>query len=233
MKTVRTNPRERATLLRRCSLFDRLSTRDVEDVARVSMLRRYEAEEYLFIQDETAHGFYVVARGRLKVHRTGVDGREQILHMFGAGEICGEVPVFEGEAYPASAMAVDSLEALYVPRRDFLALSRKRPEILLEMLAVLSLRLRRFVHLIDDLSLKEVSARVAKYLLDLHARAGTATVQLDSTKATLASRLGTIAETLSRTLRKMQQRKVIDVAGRQITIVDREELIELAAGKRA
>jgi len=161
-----------------------------------------------------------------------VDGREQILHMFGAGEICGEVPVFEGEAYPASAVAVDTLETLYVPRKDFLALGKRRPEILLEMLAVLSLRLRRFVHLIDDLSLKEVSARVAKYLLDLHARAETETVQLDSTKATLASRLGTIAETLSRTLRKMQQRKVIDVAGRQITIVDREELIELAAGKR-
>ncbi len=232
MKTLRTNLRGRADLLRRCSLFDRLSARDVEEVARVSMLRRYETEEYLFNQDETAHGFYVVAGGRLKVHRTGVDGREQILHMFGAGEICGEVPVFEGEAYPASAVAVDTLETLYVPRKDFLALGKRRPEILLEMLAVLSLRLRRFVHLIDDLSLKEVSARVAKYLLDLHARAETETVQLDSTKATLASRLGTIAETLSRTLRKMQQRKVIDVAGRQITIVDREELIELAAGKR-
>ncbi len=219
-------------MLRSCSLFDRLTPRELEDVARVSILRRYDNEEYLFVQDETAHGFYVVADGRLKVHRIGTDGREQILHMFGVGEICGEVPVFQGEAYPAAAAAVGATQALYVARRDFLALGRKRPEILLEMLAVLSLRLRRFVHLIDDLSLKEVSARLAKYLLDLHAHAGKTTVELDSTKATLASRLGTIAETLSRTLRKMQQRKVIDVEGRRITIMDRERLMELAAGEK-
>lgn len=232
MQTVRSNLKERTGILHRCSLFDRLSPRELEDVARMSIVRAYANDEYVFIQDEKAHGFYVVADGRLKVHRMGVDGREQILHMFGAGEMCGEVPVFEGEAYPASAAAVGPLHALYLPRREFLALGKRRPEILMEMLAVLSLRLRRFVHLIDDLSLKEVSARLAKYLLDLHAHGGSAMVELDSSKATLAARLGTIAETLSRTLRKMQQRKVIDVDGRRVTIMDRERLIELAAGER-
>jgi len=201
-------------------------------LARVCLLRVYEKDEVLFFQDEKAHGFYVVADGRVKVQRTGVDGREQILHMFGPGDICGEVPVFEGEAYPASAVAVGSLQTVYIPRKAFLALGRERPEILLEMLAVLSLRLRRFVGLIDDLSLKDVSARLAKVLLDLQARTGTATVKLDSTKTTLASRLGTIAETLSRTLRKMQAAGIIRVDGRSITIRDTDRLIELAAGER-
>ena len=84
-------------------------------------------------------------------------------------------------------------------------------------------------HLIDDLSLKEVGARLARHLLDLR-RDGGAAVELDSTKAVLANRLGTIAETLSRTLRKMQDRGLITVAGRRIVLDDVDGLEELAEG---
>ena len=201
-------------------------------MAALTVLREYDTGECLFHQEQPANGFHVIVEGRVNVHRVGIDGREQVLHLMGRGDLCGEVPVFEGDCYPAAAKAVGTVRTLYVPRDGFLALSRKQPEILLEILAELSRRLRRFVGLIDDLSLKEVSARLAKYLLDLSVHAQSGEVQLDSTKAMLAARLGTIAETLSRTLKKMQTRKIIDVRGKRVTILDRDALVDLAAGMR-
>ena len=92
--------------------------------------------------------------------------------------------------------------------------------------------MRQFVGLIDDLSLKEVSARLAKYLLDLYAKTHTEIVDLPVTKTTLAASLGTVSETLSRTLKKMQARTIIAVEGRRIHLLDMDTLIDLAAGEK-
>ena len=232
MKTIRSSNDERKKLLGACAFFSGLPDPSMGRLASVMTLMSYEAGEPLFMQGEKAEGFYVVTKGKVKVYRLGTDGREQVLHLFGEGDICGEVPVFQGGKFPASAMAATEVQALYLPGEAFLELGQVHPEIFLEMLAVLSQRLRRFVGLIDDLALKEVSARLAKYLLDLKARAGTNKVELDSTKAMLASRLGTIAETLSRTLNKMQKRQIVNVSGRTIEILDADTLANLAAGMK-
>jgi len=106
-------------------------------------------------------------------------------------------------------------------------------EILFSMLGVLSTRLRHLVQLVDDLSLKEVSARLAKHLLDLSARAGgIRTVELETSKAMLAGRLGTIAETLSRTLAKLKRRGIVRVHRHRVTILDPAKLQALAAGMK-
>jgi len=130
-------------------------------------------------------------------------------------------------------MAVGPVRALCLPREGFLSLGKRHPELLLNMLGVLAVRLRHFVQLVDDLSLKEVSARLAKHILGLSARAGgAATVELDTTKAMLASRLGTIAATLSRTLAKMQRQGIIRIRGKRITVLDAARLRDLAAGAK-
>ena len=232
MKTIKAGPAERRKLLSGCGLLAGLDATGQEALAAVMFLRAYDPGEILLGQDQPAEGFFVLVRGSVKVLRTGRDGREQVLHVFSAGELCGEVPVFQGRRYPASAVAVGRVRALYVPADRFLEIAEQNPHILLEMLAVLSQRLRRFVDLIDDLSLKEVSARLAKHLLDLRVRAGRDAVELDTAKAVLAARLGTTAETLSRTLKKMQTRRVIAVGGRRIDILDGEALAVLAAGEK-
>ncbi len=222
---------ERAALLANCPLFAELSSQDRDSFAGIMTLRGFDPGEMLFMQGDVAEGFYIVCKGTLKVFRLGHDGREQVLHMIHRGEPCGEVPVFQGKNFPASAMAVVEAEVLYVPREGFLTLGAQHPELLLAILAVLSARLRQFVHLIEDLALKETSARLAKHLLDLRARLGDI-VELETTKAVLATRLGTVAETLSRTLKKMQQRGIIAVDGRRIEILDPENLQTLSTGMK-
>lgn len=213
-------------------LFAILSNDNRAELAKTAVLRSFGKGERLFIQEHSAEGFYGILKGKVKIVRVGGEGREQILHIYGKGDVCGEVPVFQGGRYPATAEAMSEVEAVFLSGEAFLDTAQKHPEILLEMLAMLSLRLRKFVNLVDDLSLKEVSARAAKYLLDRAVSRGSDTIELDVSKSVLASRLGTISETLSRILKKMSESGVIDVQGKTVLIRDREQLMELAAGKK-
>jgi len=232
MKTKVESVVGKAMMLRRSDVFNGVSDAGLQSLALVAVLQDYEAGESLFYQEQKAAGFYVLVKGALTVYRAGMDGRQQILHVFDeAGDVCGEVPVFEGSTYPAAADATAASRVLYLPRVDFLAVTRRHPEILLEMLAVLSKRLRRFVGLIDDLSLKDVSTRLAAFLLGLADAAGRDTFELGMAKGILASRLGTIPETVSRTLRKLQMAGLAEVDGRTIRILDRDRLESIATGE--
>ena len=153
----------------------------------------------------------------------------QILHFFGPGESFGEVSVFTGQGFPADAVAAAQTALLFFPKTSFVALIRNDPALALNMLSKLSQRLRQFAGLIEDLSLKEVPERLAKYLLYLSGRDGDAgAADLDVSKGQLASLLGTIPETLSRILTKMNRQGLIRSRGAQITILDRPGLNAIA-----
>jgi CRP/FNR family transcriptional regulator, dissimilatory nitrate respiration regulator len=231
MQMLRSTMEERMAGLGRCHLFSGLLPPELRSLAGFTSVRTFEKGETLFIQEAPAEGFFIVIDGRIKVCRFGADGREQVLHIFGRGEPCGEVPTFQGESYPATAVAVGALRSLYVPRDQFAALVKRKPDIVLNMLAVVAARLRHFVGLVEDLSLKEVSARLAAYVLDLSRRSGGSLhLELETSKTVLAGRLGTIAETLSRTMAKMQERGILRVQGKRIAILDSKRLRALASG---
>jgi len=185
--------------------------------------------ENIFAEGEEANGFYVVITGRVKIFKLSPDGKEQILHFFGPGEPFGEVPVFAGQHFPASAEAMEESRVFFFPRKSFVDLIKRNPSLALNMLAILSKRLRRFAALIDDLSLKEVPGRLAAYLLYLSDQdRGVEVLELTVTKAQLASLLGTIPETLSRILGRLSTQGLIETDGRRIRIMDREALRDLA-----
>jgi CRP/FNR family transcriptional regulator, dissimilatory nitrate respiration regulator len=230
MRTVSCDLYLKSVALKTCRGFRELPADGMRELAALCEMREYEAGETLFLHGAKAAGFFVLVSGGILVYRTASDGKRQILHLFEeSGEMCGEVPVFEGSLYPASAECQGTTRALYLRRSDFLAVTRRRPEILLAMLANLSRRLRHFVDLIDDLALKDVAARLARHLTELATQAGDVNVcELATGKALLADRIGTVAETLSRTLRKFQEQGLIAVSGRTITLLDRNALARLA-----
>ena len=215
----------------KAAIFGGLPSQQLEEVARISLDQKYEKGRSLFSEGGNAKGFYLIVSGKVKIYKLSLEGKEQILHIFGAGEICGEVPVFAGGNYPASAEAIEPSRVLFFPRSALVELIRLEPAIAMNMLAILSQRLRRFTHLIEDLSLKEVPARLSAYLIFLAERSTSAqTLELDITKAQLASLLGTIPETLSRILAKMAQQGIISVEGRIIRVLERKALESVAAG---
>jgi CRP/FNR family transcriptional regulator, dissimilatory nitrate respiration regulator len=228
MKTIAAGIDRKIDVMRQCPLFAGVEEGYLREMAETAFLREYAAREILFHQQEQADGFFVVDEGELEVFCAGRDGREQIMHLFTEGDVCGEVPVFQGGVYPASARARIASTVLYIPGDQFLDLAEQHPDILLEMLAMLSRRLRRLVSLATDLSLRDVTSRLAKYLLALPGADDQRS--LDCGKAELASRLGTIPETLSRALTKLRTAEMIEVSGSDIRILDVQRLEELAEG---
>lgn len=205
----------------------------LEAFASIAVERSLPAGQTLFMQHQEATGFYLINSGNVKIYRIGGDGREQVIHQFGEGEIVGEVPVFQGTAYPACATATSNCEVIYFGRDRFIALGRRQPEIFLNMLGILSRRLRQFVELIDDLSLKDVSARLAKYLLRNCRQGSSSIIELEQSKGALASRLGTIPATLSRTFKKFQELGAIKVNSSRIEILDCDLLESIVNGDKS
>jgi len=216
----------------KCDLLREMQPEFLEALASITVERRLPAGQTLFMQHQEATGFYLINSGTVKIYRIGGDGREQVIHQFGEGEIVGEVPVFQGTAYPACATAITECEIIYFGRDRFIALGRQQPEIFLNMLGILSRRLRQFVELIDDLSLKDVSARLAKYLMRNCESGSSRIVELEETKGVLASRLGTIPATLSRTFKKLQDLGAIKVNNSKIEILDCDVLESIVNGEK-
>jgi len=209
-------------------LFAGLSKEQYAELARIAVRRACRKGEEIFSEGDEGTGFYMVLAGRVKISKVSMEGKEQILHMVGPGEPFGEVPVFTGQGFPADASAAAQSTVLFFPRVAFVGLIRKDPALALNMLAQLSRRLRQFAALVEDLSLKEVPGRLAKYLLYLSDHDGHGAVELDISKGQLASLLGTIPETLSRILSKLDREGLIRSKGKQIRIIDREGLERLA-----
>lgn len=208
-------------------LFEGLPAQQLEDINNLAVEKTYQRGETIFFEGDKGIGFYMVGEGKIKIFKVSPMGKEHILHIFGEGEPFGEVPVFHGQPFPATAEALVKTTTIFFPRDRFVKLVEANPSIALNMLAVLSMRLRRFASQIESLSLKEVPARLANYLLYLsQEQGGRDEVLLDISKGQLASLLGTIPETLSRIFAKMSEEGLIRVEGRNIYLLDRKGLMD-------
>lgn len=215
--------------LAKTDMFDGLPPDQLAAIAQIARLQIFDKRETLFHQGDAGNGFYIVQTGRVKVFQLSASGREQILHVFSAGDHFAEVPAFDGKAFPASAEALELTTVLFFPRQLFLALLEQHPLLAVNMLKSATRHLRRFSHLIDDLSLKEVPGRLAVHLLHLSEQANQADqVELNLSKRELASLLGTIPETLSRVLYRLGAEGILVVEGTCIQILDRSALRKLA-----
>ncbi len=189
--------------------------------------------EMIFLEGDKGNGIYVVETGKIKVFKLSLDGKEQILHIYGPGHTFGEVPVFQGKSFPASAMTLEPAGIIFLPRDRFVELITSAPALAMNMLADLSSRLRGFTVQIEALSLKEVPARLAAYILTLSKEHKNALrVSLPISKAQLSNLIGTTPETISRMLKKMGDAGLIQVQTRTIEILNKEGLKELSESGR-
>jgi len=211
------------------SLFKGLPEKQLEEVRKIAVEKKFRKSERIFSEGDTGNGFYIVAEGRVKIYKVSTEGKEQILHILDSGEPFGEVPVFAGKQFPAHAEAIANSRLFFFPRTAFIELIKRNPALALNMLGTLSIRLRQFTHQVENLSLKEVPGRLAAHLILLTGnQENRESITLNISKGQLASLLGTIPETLSRIFTKMSTQKLIEVDGRMITIIDKEGLQQLA-----
>lgn len=199
-------------------------------MAEFTAVKSLEKGEYLFREGEIAHGFYVVQRGAVNVHRVSATGKEQVIHVFRAGDSFAEVALATEKGYPADARAVEASQVLLVQKSGFLDLLRRRPELALRMLAAMSSHLRVLVGQLDDLTLKDVETRLANWLVKRCPAPPSdkpVTIELSASKRVLAAELGTVSETFSRTLAKFRKQKLVKVDGKAITVLSPIKLNQL------
>jgi CRP-like cAMP-binding protein len=210
-------------------LFNGLPEDQIKAIHHITIEKRFNKGEMIFSEGDEAKGFFVVADGRVKVYKVSSEGKEQILHIFEPGQPFGEVPVFSGQRFPANAQTIAKSHLLFFPRTAFVNLITDNPSLALNMLAILSKKLRRFTFQIENLSLKEIPARLASYLIYLaNEQSNAESVTLNISKGQLASLLGTIPETLSRIFAKLSTQNLIRVEGPKITLLNLQGLEDLA-----
>jgi len=210
-------------------LFSGLPENQLREIEGIAVVKRFKKGDLIFSEGDDGDGFFLVVTGLVKIFKSSPDGKEQILHILGPGEPFGEVPVFSGQQFPASAEAIAESRLIFFPRSAFVSLITENPSLALNMLAVLSMRLRQFTVQIENLSLKEVPGRLATYLVYLAGEQKRDDfVTLNISKGQLASLLGTIPETLSRIFAKMNSQNLIEVKDRNIKLLNLSGLEELA-----
>jgi CRP/FNR family transcriptional regulator, dissimilatory nitrate respiration regulator len=216
--------------LRGCRLFTGLPPEDLESIAAVCTVKALDKGDYLFREGDPALGFYVVQRGAVSVERVSATGKEQIIHIFRAGESFAEVALASAMGYPADARAVEPSQVLLVQKAGMLELVKRQPELALRMLGSTSSHLRTLVSQLEDLTIRDVETRLANWLVKRcpdPASDRPVEIQLTMTKRVLAAELGTVSETFSRTLAKFREQKLVAVKGKALIVLSPVKLIAL------
>jgi CRP/FNR family transcriptional regulator len=229
---------QKKDVLRKIYLFSGLKESDLETLARLAINRRFARDATIFWEDREAQGFFILLSGHVKLAKSSPDGKEYIMRLVNPGETFGEAAVLAEAGYPVTAIALEDCQTLYFPKADFLSLLTSSPTLARNMLATMSRLLFHLTKQLEDLSLKEVLSRLARYVLDrsveTHGRvADELSFDLTITKTHLAAYLGTISETLSRTLARLKTLGAIAEDKGRITIKDATLLQNIAKGSKS
>ncbi|MCL4396545.1 MAG: Crp/Fnr family transcriptional regulator [Chloroflexi bacterium] len=184
--------------------------------------RAVDKDEVVFLEGDPCQGLYVVREGSVKIFKLSPEGREQILSFVRGGDSFNEVAVFDGGPNPANVSATEPTKLWVVPRPVVDELIQKYPQVAMAIIRNLGTRLRHLVGLVEDLSLRQVSSRLAKLLLE------TASVDERAlTQQEMAARVGTVREMIGRSLKQLEARGLIEMERGRIVILDREGLEEI------
>ncbi len=209
-------------------LFAALAKEDLRAIAERVTERRLRPGEVLFAEGDKCAGLHVLIAGNVKICITSSCGRELMLAIESAPGTIAELPLFDGEPYPATAFAVDEVSALVIRCEDFHALCLEHPEVPIRLLSVVGRRVRDIVGIIDKVVFGGVRQRLARAILDLRDEAGDDTFVLPTSLQELAHRLGTAREVVSRNMSRFQARGLLRLNRRQVVILDKPGLLREA-----
>lgn len=208
-------------------LFAGLDATALRELTRAARWREYETGDVVVLEGDAQPALYYLQYGWLKVVKTSSAGREHILRFLEPGDTFNEIGVFSGQANPATAVALEPAGTWLLPRAALLNLLRENPEFAAQLNSKFADRMLFLVSLVTDLSLRPVTGRLARLLLE----DGSNDVLERPhwyTQAELAARLGTVADVVQRALRSLEAEGLIAVDRQQIRILDRAALEAIA-----
>ena len=209
--------------LRNVPIFTALSDSDLNTIASKMVSRDYEKGQMILLEESTGETFFIITSGTVKVTRLSDDGREVILALLGESDFFGEMSLLDGEGRSANIVANEDAEVMTLSRRDFLEYLETYPKIAIALLEELAVRIRKSDQQIESLSLSDSEQRIGITLIRLAEERGTikrgdVTVQNLPYQQDIANMAGTSRETVSRTLKLLEDKKLVKRNGSDITI---------------
>jgi CRP-like cAMP-binding protein len=203
--------------------FSGLSPVELDSLKGLIFETTAERGKFILLESEPADALYFVVSGVVKVFKTSADGREQILQIVRPGESFNDTPVFDGGLNTASAQAMGPVVLYGVKNSDMGTILRTHPQVALNVIRVLAQRIRHLVSLVEDLSFKHVTARLAKILLE-YAGDGVGPNKTRLTQQEMAAMAGTAREMIGRSLKELEDEGVIRLEHHRIIVTDKEAL---------
>lgn len=218
---------EASQTLRAVSYFKGLDEDSFEAIVRSAYRQDYDPGQLVILEGEPTSGLYIVQAGWLKVSKISLDGREQTLQYLGAGEVFNAISIFTGTMSQASVTALEPTRLWIIGRDRMLELLDTHAQMARMIIQDLAERVMQLISLVEDLSLRTVEARLARLLLE-QATGTIISRQKWATQTEIASRLGTVPDVVSRVLRKLVERGLIQITRQEIMILNRRELEMIA-----
>jgi CRP/FNR family cyclic AMP-dependent transcriptional regulator len=213
-----------APTLAQVALFANLDEESLVELAAVVRRRGFRAGEVIFHRDDPGQVLYVIREGKVKITINSPEGHEVVLAVFGPGDYFGELALLDGQPRSASAVALEDVEAYALQRSDFIRAVMSHPRIAVQVMNVLSRRLRQTDAMIEDLLFLDVHGRVAKKLLDLAELHGVRTpegilIDMRLTQSDLAALVGASRESVNKVMGYFVAKRFISAEKRKITIL--------------
>jgi CRP/FNR family transcriptional regulator len=222
--------RAAAEIIRGCGLFGGLTEGSLEKVTRIARIVRFRRGQIVFRDGDPCPGIYVVGEGAVRVFKTAPSGKEHVLHFARAGMTFAEVAAIGQFNCPAHADVTEDSVCVLLPRVEFRRLVSEDHGFCIELMSGMSRWVRHLVGLLEDLVLRDATARVARHLIESDETGGQGEFALPMRKKDLASHLNLTSETLSRTLHRLVDCRLIETQGQRIRILEIAKLKEVAAG---
>ena len=211
--------------LKNVPIFADLSSSDLEKISNKMILRNYNKGQVILLEESKGETFFVINTGEVKVTKLSDDGREVILAILGESDFFGEMSLLDGEGRSANIVANEDSTALTLSRNDFLSCLESYPKIAISLLEELAVRLRKSDKHIESLSLSDSEHRIGITIARLAEEIGTIKKGVVSIKKLpfqqdIANMAGTSRETVSRTIKLFEDKKILTRNGRALTIFD-------------
>ncbi len=219
--------------LKKSKLFSGFDDAALEQMLNAVSMKTISKGEIIFYEKDPVPAFFITVSGRVKIYKISPEGKEQILMITSEGESFAEAAMFGGGKYPATAQAMTDGKLLVIHRDRFISIIERNPSIAMNLIARLSQLLHKLNKLVEELSLTDINTRLAHYFINIIEENSMQDnnpimLTLSEKKTILASQLGTIPETLSRSFKKLTKEKVITVNGAEIEILDLDKLYKFA-----
>lgn len=206
--------------------FAQVPALQLERLAQKARHRTFDPGQILFLTGEASAGLWILERGRVKVYKVVPEGREHVLHLLGPGDTFNDVPAFDGGPNAASAMSITAGVAWVLSPFTLQHALEEDHDLALGVIRGLNQRIRQLVVQIEDLALRSVTARLARFLLEQRDNPSLSGPAV--TRALIATHLGTTPETVSRALRTLEETGALEFDRHRIIIRNTDLMREIA-----